>query len=190
LEFNGKWINFGALIVLIMLDTNLFFNQVLYSPSDYDQLVDGDDYVRNVFGPVPTNFSLSSRFFDEKDLRLATNFTNVGPPIDFDVSSNEISYNYTNENGTVVYVYCVNATLELQRNASSDVTIAYEYKCYNVSESFNIKFVDKNTMVMISSAIPVAFVLCLCFFVFVFIVYNNGRCNSCDLMKQNNPIVM
>ena len=53
LQFNGKWINFGALFVLIVLDTNLFFNQALYAPGDYLQLADENNLIRNVFNEVP-----------------------------------------------------------------------------------------------------------------------------------------
>ena len=188
LEFNGKWINFSALIVLIVLDTNLLFNQVLYSPPDYGQLADQNDYVRNVFGPLRFDES-KVRTFLKHASRYDANVTY------YDRSSlqplpQKFSFNYTGVNGTLVHVYCANATLETQRSTTSKVVITYEYVCYNVSERFNVKYVPSHRGFAFLSATPiwVGIVVCLCA-----VVYNactSDRCDRCDFKRQKDVIMV
>lgn len=53
--FTSKWINYGALILVICADTNMFISQLSYVPEDYGQITDVNDYVRLLFNPIETN---------------------------------------------------------------------------------------------------------------------------------------
>jgi hypothetical protein len=45
---SGKWFNYGIICIVMMLDFNMYKNQVLYIPSDYMQYVDPDGFVWTV----------------------------------------------------------------------------------------------------------------------------------------------
>ena len=166
LEFNGKWINFGALFFLILLDVNLFFNQALYAPSDYLQLSDENSAVRNVYNEIS--------YYNSTSLMLAVHF--YASLLD---DPGKFTYNFTriNETSPSLYVHCYNETVSFKANGTAPENEHWHYKCYNVSEPFKIEFVDPNNALSFLSAVPIAFVFILCCAVGSFVYYNNGgRC--------------
>lgn len=43
INISGKWMNYGPLLIIIMLDCNMIKNQLIYHPVDYGQYVDPSD---------------------------------------------------------------------------------------------------------------------------------------------------
>lgn len=152
LEFNGKWINFGALIMLLILDTNLFVNQAFYVPADYTQLADRDGHVHNIFNEVNNN-----------------NNNNTDAIV----------------NGTIIdeisIIYCGNMTPDMRTiiflNDTNTITTnaMIKYKCFNVSESFNIVYTAQNGSFIASSIIPILIINAVCIGVFVYIFWQSRR---------------
>jgi hypothetical protein len=50
-NISGKWMNFGPLMVIIVLDLNMFKNQLFYVPVDYGQYVDSTDRIWTIVDP-------------------------------------------------------------------------------------------------------------------------------------------
>ena len=38
--FSGKWFNYGIIFLVMLLDLNMWKNQIFYNPSDYAQYYD------------------------------------------------------------------------------------------------------------------------------------------------------
>jgi hypothetical protein len=166
LTFNGKWINFTALIFLLVLDSNLFLNQALYVPADYDQLVDGNEQVHNVVGLAFYNDSYPFLPYSPNN--------SVFPP---------------NATSSDTFVYCTNATTatnaslfywkeDLRFNFSFYDENDTDHACYNISAPFAIDFAYANSGLMLLSGIPIVITTTLCFFMFLIVIYNGNKCNA------------
>ncbi|KAK8771223.1 hypothetical protein V5799_025531 [Amblyomma americanum] len=47
-RFAGKWFNYGIIVVVMLLDLNMWKNQIFYQPADYGQYTGADHKVRTV----------------------------------------------------------------------------------------------------------------------------------------------
>nr|KAG5685607.1 hypothetical protein BaRGS_022171 [Batillaria attramentaria] len=47
-HISGKWFNYGILFIVILLDLNMWKNQIFYSPFDYGQYVDSEGRIHSV----------------------------------------------------------------------------------------------------------------------------------------------
>ncbi|XP_035825513.1 transmembrane protein 117 [Aplysia californica] len=47
-HISGKWFNYGILFIVIILDLNMWKNQIFYSPFDYGQYVDSEGRIHTV----------------------------------------------------------------------------------------------------------------------------------------------
>jgi TMEM117 protein family len=172
ITFSGKWVNFGALIFLLILDVNMLINQVTYVPKDYLQTSDVENRVRNVYGSVDPSLACE---FANNGFRYAegSNF------LDFDCKLSRIDCTRKGrEEGETISTSCVastfdNATSGDEKSDSSffpsyssdnrssvpfskipelvelrcgegnyDFAWRRNYTCYNVSDKFSIKYVE------------------------------------------------
>lgn len=54
--FTGKWFNYGIIVFVMMLDLNMWKNQIIYDPPNYGQYVDPLDHkVYTVLSPDVLN---------------------------------------------------------------------------------------------------------------------------------------
>ncbi|KAH6935191.1 hypothetical protein HPB50_004379 [Hyalomma asiaticum] len=47
-HISGKWFNYGIIVVVMLLDLNMWKNQIFYQPEDYGQYTGPDNKVRTV----------------------------------------------------------------------------------------------------------------------------------------------
>jgi hypothetical protein len=89
---NGKWVNYGALMIVLVLDTNLYINQMAYVPKNYAQVADVDNYVWNIVNQV------SDKRIEWENATYAIYFVNDAI-IRFDNATSVIAYlnNKTND---------------------------------------------------------------------------------------------
>lgn len=51
-HISGKWFNYGIIVVVMLLDLNMWKNQIFYQPADYGQYTAADHRVRTVLSPA------------------------------------------------------------------------------------------------------------------------------------------
>lgn len=95
--FVGKWFNYGILFIVMLLDLNMWKNQMFYKPFDYGQYTDSegrihtvlDDYSLNTFNESLFTWSyrnetinpLTNETYLDGDLVISTRFYDYSLPI-------------------------------------------------------------------------------------------------------------
>lgn len=75
-HISGKWFNYGIIVVVMLLDLNMWKNQIFYQPADYGQYTTADHKVRTVLSPATLatgNRTLWTLQYRQSELNPATN---------------------------------------------------------------------------------------------------------------------
>lgn len=96
-HITGKWFNYGILFIVMLLDLNMWKNQMFYKPFDYGQYIDSegrihtvlDDYSLNTFNESLFTWSyrnetinpLTNETYLDGDLVISTRFYDYSLPI-------------------------------------------------------------------------------------------------------------
>lgn len=235
IKFNGKWVNFGALILLLILDINLYVNQISYNPYAYSQISDTNEQIRNIYNHYPNNTILiivndtdtsnknvqhliHNDFYYNKTINDVTDTTiiyytqhNINDGNDI-YKLSKFKYNFNNSERE--FIYCESFDLNGNNNQSSYnsetsmLLKAYYYNtkflmlntndkllnneiglinCYNVSESFNIEYLDSlsrkdDINIIALTCIPIITGLTFFFTIFTIIM------SRCD--RENKKITL
>lgn len=69
----GKWFNYGILFLVMILDLNMWKNQIFYAPFDYGQYIDSDGKIHS----VTDEYSLKT--FNESQLSYSYRSVTINP---------------------------------------------------------------------------------------------------------------
>ncbi|XP_041366549.1 transmembrane protein 117-like [Gigantopelta aegis] len=93
-HITGKWFNYGILFFVILLDMNMWKNQIFYTPVEYGQYTDTDSRIHTVLDQYSLdtyNSSLLAYDFRNSTINPATNKTFIAG----DTVMNSRFYNYS-----------------------------------------------------------------------------------------------